>query len=49
MIIGDFGCLLRPYLAPIETIALNWIIVCMEYGVGYIGEPFRERAKEFLQ
>jgi hypothetical protein len=48
MIIGDFGCYLRPYLGPVETITLDWLIVCMEYGCGYVGEPFRGRAKELL-
>jgi len=48
MIIGDFGCYLRPYLGPVETITLDWLIVCMEYGCGYVGEPFRGRTKELL-
>lgn len=45
----DFGSYLRPYLDPLEVVTLDWIIVCMEYGAGYVGEPFRKRAAEFLQ
>lgn len=36
----DFGSAIRKFLGPMETITLDWLIICMNCGVGYVGEPF---------
>lgn len=41
----DFGCYIRRYLDSSDTLTLDWIIICMSYGVGYVGDPLaRQRA-----